>query len=612
MDYRERWELKDYLVGRRLEHRILTIHVAYGLVLLAFVLNFWFLQGVKGEEYAMLAENNRMRRIAVSPTRGVIYDRGEQVVASTRPSLTLWMTREDGRDLGAQLERLVPILSVPIEELARRLERMRGRPLFEQVLLKEDVSLVEVAHIEARRELFPSVSTRETARRHYPEGEKIAHVIGYVAEASEDELRKSAELLNGDIVGKSGVERSLDDRLRGGRGWQLVSVNSLGRQIGDARIETEPHHGKPVRVTLDMDMQRELYAAFGDEAGGGIFLDVRSGGVLALVSTPSFDPNLFADGFTPATWKSLIEDPRRPLHDRVIGSFYAPGSTFKVVMAVAGLETKAVDPASRVFCNGGKSYYKRRRLCWKKGGHGWVDMKRALAESCNVYFYDLGQKLGIDRIHEYGAMLGLGRKTGINLSGEESGILPSREWKLAAVREPWYPGDTISVAIGQGFLATTPVQLAGMMAAVARGTKPISPRLIAGPAANPEKLPVSDETLRIVRAALKQAVDHGTGREATLGAFSVAGKTGTAQLTAGSAGVDSADLDKSVRDHAWFVGYAPAEDPTIAFAIIVEHGGHGGSTAAPIARRVLEVYFRPRQPAEPEVGEQDATLTASR
>ena len=289
MDYRQRWELKDYLIGRRLERRILTIHVAFGLVLAAFVLNFWYLQGVHGEDYAILAENNRMRRVAVAPTRGVIYDRADRVVASTRPSLTLWMTREDGRDLEVQLERLSPIVSIPMEKLTERLERMRGRPLFEQFQLKEDASLVELAHIEARRELFPSVAVLETARRHYPEGELIAHAIGYVAQANEDELSNSENLLTGDIVGKSGIERKFDGRLRGDRGWQLVSVNSLGRQIGEARFETEPSHGQSLHVTLDMKMQRTLYEGLGEEAGGGIFLDIHTGSVFALASTPSFD-----------------------------------------------------------------------------------------------------------------------------------------------------------------------------------------------------------------------------------------------------------------------------------------------------------------------------------
>ncbi len=321
-----------------------------------------------------------------------------------------------------------------------------------------------------------------------------------------------------------------------------------------------------------------------------------------MVSTPSFDPNLFADGFTTETWKSIIDDPRRPLHNRVIASFYAPGSTFKVVVAIAGLETGTIDPSDRVFCNGGKSYYNRRRLCWKRGGHGWVDMRKALAHSCNVYFYDLGQKLGIDKIHEYADLLGFGHTTGINVPGEESGINPSRDWKRSTLREIWYPGDTISVAIGQGFLAATPAQLATMMASLARGTSPIPPRLIDVDPPRADGLPISERTLRIVRDALKQAVDEGTGREATLGAFSAAGKTGTAQLAAGSAGVDSEDLDKAIRDHAWFVGYAPAEDPTIAFAIIVEHGGHGGATAAPIARKVLEVYFGEHEKPQPPEG----------
>ncbi len=624
MDYRERWELKDYLIGRRLERRILTLHVACAIVLSVFLLNFWYLQGVHGEEYAILAENNRMRRVEISPTRGVIYDRADNVVASTRPALTLWMTREDGHDLDSQLERLAPILSIPLEDLKKRLAAMKGRPLFEQFKLKEDTSLVEIAHIEARRELFPSVSVRETARRHYPEGEMVAHAIGYVAQVNQTELSRAEKLLTGDIVGKSGVERTFDSRLRGDRGWQLVSVNSLGRQIGDARIETEPNHGRPMHVTLDMDMQRALYAGFREEAGGAIFLDVQTGGVLALVSTPSFDPNLFADGFTTETWKTIIDDPRRPLHNRAIASFYAPGSTFKVVMAIAGLESGTVTPSDRVFCNGGKSYYNRRRLCWKRGGHGWVDMRKALAHSCNVYFYDLGKELGIDKIHEYGNLLGIGSPTGINVPGEEPGILPSQEWKRRTLREIWYPGDTISVSIGQGFLATTPVQLATMMASVARGTKPIPPRLIDAAPPESEPLPVSERTLRIVRDALKQAVDEGTGREATLGAYSAAGKTGTAQLVAGSAGIDSEDLDKAIRDHAWFAGYAPAENPTVAFAIIVEHGGHGGATAAPIARRVLEVYFGQRekpaadpgdgevQTAEARRGGQRASLTSPR
>ena len=592
MDYRERWELKDYLVSRTLERRILLFHAGLLLLLAGFLLNFWYLQGVNGDEYAILAENNRMRRIPVKPTRGVIHDKNGLIIASTRPSLGLMLRRERARDLAGQMKPLAAVLSTTEEELNERLAGMRHRPLFEPLVLHEDVGLSELAQIESRREWFPSVEVRETARRHYPEGELVAHVIGYVGQASESELSGGEGLQLGDIVGKSGVEHTHDETLRGIRGWKLVSVNSLGRQMGEARMEREPSHGAELELTLDMQLQRALFDAMGDEAGAGVFIDPRNGEVLALVSTPSFDPNLFADGFTRETWKGIVDDPRRPLHDRVIASFYAPGSTFKVVLAVAGLETGTISTKDRSFCNGGKSFYGRRRLCWKRGGHGWVDLQKALAHSCNVYFYELGQKLGIDTIHEYGAKLGLGEPTGIDVPGEEPGILPSQEWKQRTQRERWYPGDTISVAIGQGLLAVTPIQMATMMAAVANGKNVPTPHLVRDGKIRPRlDVKISERTLTIVRRALKQAVDQGTGREATLGAFSVAGKTGTAQVYKHSAGIDSDKLPKNERDHAWFVGYAPADEPTIAFAVVVEHGGHGGTLAAPVARKVLEVFF---------------------
>jgi len=592
MDYRERWEHKDYLFGRVLERRILLFHVGLTVVLLSFMLDFWNLQGVHGDEYASLAENNRLRRIPLKPTRGEIYDRNEEVIASTRPSLDLVLRREGRLDLRPQLERLAPIIDVPIEDLFERLAAVRGRPLFEPLLVKEDVGLAELARIEVRREDFPSAEIRQHERRHYPERELIAHSIGYVGEVSENQLAANVDALQrGDIVGKSGVERSYDDPLRGHRGWMVVSVNSVGRQIGDARVLEDPDHGSPLQVTLDLRLQRALLEGLGDEAGAGVFIDTRSGDVLAMVSTPSFDPNLFADGISHEMWQAITEDPRRPLHDRAIASFYAPGSTFKVVMAVAGLETGTITPEHREFCNGSTVIYGRRRLCWKRGGHGWVDVEKALAYSCNVYFYKLGKELGVDAIHEYGKMLGLGAPSGIDVPGEEQGILPSREWKLATQREQWYPGDTISVAIGQGLLAVTPVQMARMMSAVGMGGKLVTPRLWRDEPSEMRELEISPRTLNIVQQALRLAVVDGTARRATRGEFTVAGKTGTAQVYKHSAGIDADDLPKDERDHAWFVGYSPTEDPQIAFAIVVEHGGHGGTSAAPIARSVLEVYY---------------------
>jgi len=592
MDYRERWEHKDYLFGRVLERRILLFHIGLTLVLLVFMLDFWNLQGVHGDEYASLAENNRLRRIPLKPTRGEIYDRNEEVIASTRPSLDLVLRREGRLDLRPQLERLAPIINVPIEDLFERLAAVRGRPLFEPLLVKEDVGLAELARIEVRREDFPSAEIRQHERRHYPERGLIAHSIGYVGEVSENQLASNEKALQrGDIVGKSGVERTYDDPLRGHRGWMVVSVNSVGRQIGDARVLEDPDHGLPLQVTLDLRLQRALLEGLGDEAGAGIFIDTRTGDVLAMVSTPSFDPNIFSDGISHETWKAITGDPRRPLHDRAIASFYAPGSTFKVVMAVAGLETGTITPDHREFCNGSTVIYGRRRLCWKRGGHGWVDVEQALAHSCNVYFYKLGQEVGIDAIHKYGKMFGLGSPSGIDIPGEERGILPSREWKLATQREQWYPGDTISVAIGQGLLAVTPVQMARMMAAVATNGRLLTPRLWKSEPTEESQLSISKHTLGIVQRALSKAVESGTARRATGGEFTVAGKTGTAQVYKHSAGIDADDLPKDERDHAWFVGYSPTDDPQIAFAIVVEHGGHGGTSAAPIARKVLEVFY---------------------
>lgn len=603
MDYRERWELKDYLIGRRLERRILMFHAGLVVLLLGFLFNFWYLQGVHGKDYAILAENNRLRRIPMKATRGEITDRNQLLIASSRPSLALTLRREGRRDLEPQLERLAPILEIPIETLRERLEQMRGRPLFEPLLLREDVSLEQLARIEAHRERFPSVEVHQAARRHYPDRDLVSHAIGYVGQVSESQLEAMQGVVHrGDIVGKTGIERAFDDLLRGERGWKLVSVNNLGRQIGEARIDQHPNHGEPLRLTLDLRLQRTLMEALGEETGAGIFLDPWNGDILAMASTPAYDPNLFADGFSHETWRAISEDPRRPLHDRVTASFYAPGSTFKVVMAVAGLGTGTVNTSDRVFCNGSATFYGRRRLCWKRGGHGWVNLIDALADSCNVYFYKLGQEMGIEPIHDYGARFGLGQRTGVDIPGEEKGILPSKAWKLETQRERWYPGDTISVAIGQGLLAVTPIQMATMISGVATGGKLPVPHLRAGAAQESRDIGLSPEMLRVVRSALKRAVDSGTGREATLGAFSVAGKTGTAQVYKHSAGIDSNKLPKEERDHAWFVGYAPAEQPRIAFAVIVEHGGHGGSSAAPIARKVLEVFFSDEE-QEPVVEE---------
>ncbi len=599
MDYRQSWEHKEYLSERRLARRVFLFHACLVLCMAGFLLDFWHLQMVRGAEFADLAENNRLRRIPLRPTRGVIEDREGRTLASTRPALSLILSREDARDIHDQIHRLAPILGVPPEELEERLHRMRRRPLFEPLVLREDATLDEIAWIEARRELFPSVEVLETARRSYPQQDLVAHALGYVGEISQRELalrNESEGIRSGDIVGKAGVERLYDEGLRGRTGWEFVSVNTLGRRLtlGRSRVGRDPQNGSRLRLTLDLDLQRTLREAFADEAGGAVFMDPWTGEILALASAPFYDPNVFADGITHDEWESIQGDPRRPLHDRTISSSYAPGSTFKIVLAVAGLETGTITPDETVYCAGSVRIYDRPYRCWKRGGHGRVDMREALTHSCNVYFYLLGQKLGVEAIHRYGSMFGLGRKTGVDLPGERPGVLPSDEWKRQALREPWYPGDTISVAIGQGLLTVTPMQLAKAISGVATGGRVPRPYIVAGQEPEVTTVRIRPEHLEVIRGALVDTVREGTARRAALPDVQVAGKTGTAQVYKHSAGIDADKLPKPERDHAWFVGYAPAERPRIAFAIVVEHGGHGGTSAAPIARKVLEVFFAGR------------------
>ena len=612
MDYRERWELKEYQSEQRLGRRATLLHAVIVVVIAGFVGMFWYLQIVKGGEFALLAENNRLRRIALPPTRGVVLDRHDEVLASTRPAMNLVLVREGLTDADGQLKRLEGVLGIPSDVLKARLTAMRQRPTFEPLVIKEDVHLGEIAKVEARREWFPSVEVEQSALRDYPDGPAVAHAVGYVGEVNDAMLAKYADgsLQQGDIVGKTGVEKAYDDILRGRRGWRLQTVNSLGRPFGPSQRGRDPEDGLPLHLTIDKRLQTKLVEALAEEVGSGIFMNPKTGEVLALASTPGYDPNVFTAPVSRTTWTALISDPRHPLNDRAISSFYAPGSTFKVLMSIVGLETGMITPQTVVDCPGSVMIYNRRFMCWKKGGHGIVDVHRALVQSCNVFYYLLGKKVGIDKITEYAQKFGVGELTHIDIPGETQGNPPSAAWKLKYHKEQWYPGDTISVAIGQGLLAVTPIQMATMISAVANGGFLVQPHLARDNQKEPKKIGVSAGTLAIIRDALADVVEEGTATKAQLGPIHVAGKTGTAQVFKKSVGVDADKQPKEERDHAWFIGYAPAENPEIAFAIVIEHGGHGGTTAAPVARQVLEVFFADRLPVKEPVPALQAVLSA--
>jgi penicillin-binding protein 2 len=607
-DFRHRIEYKEYVETTQFSARITVLSVFCTAVLIGYLLAFYYLQVVEGEHFAELAEKNRIRGVVVPPPRGTIMDRFGRPIARTRQAYDVMLDREQVKDAGPLLRVLGPALGMSLEELRERIARVEPRPKFEPVALASDVSLAAVAFIESRRADLPGVSIVRNEKRFYQEGSSGSHYLGYVGEVTRPmlETREFARALPGDIVGRTGIERAYNAELQGQRGERQMIVNSGGRVMGEVAGGATPVPGKDMRFTINLDMQRELDDAFGDQVGAGVFLDPRSGEVLALTSRPGFDPNAFARRFTRDIWKSLVENPMRPLQNRATQSAYSPGSTFKPIMAVAALEEGVATESTVFTCTGSGVFYGRRFLCHEKQGHGTVDMKRAIQVSCNVYFYNLGSRLGIDAIARWAEKLGLGSPTGIDIGQETAGLVPTPDWKMKVHKDRWYPSETISVSIGQGPLMITPLQMALAQAAIATNGIRVRPHLKLGgeelmaASAAPGDRPLSARSLDVVRRAEWAVVNEwGTGTLARIPGRDVCGKTGTAQVYVASAGVKDEDLPAEMRDHAWFVGFAPKDHPRVAFAVIVEHGGHGGTAAAPIVKRVLERFFESEEKPAP-------------
>jgi penicillin-binding protein 2 len=603
---------KDWLEERRLTIRITIVQVLFGAALAVYLMTFWYLQVVRTDYYTRLSDSNHLRRVTLMPQRGLITDADDRSLVSNRIAFNIVLLREKVDDLPALLPTLARVLDIPEDTLRERLVRYRGRPRFEPVVLKEDVDLRDVALVESRRLELPMLSVAIESRRDYPHGPLAAHALGYVGEVTEEQVRRASEREYdlGDLVGKAGIERQYDDALRGAKGWKEVVVNSHGREMEEVGEGRQATPGRALQLTIDLDLQESLEAAYGEELGSAIFLDPRSGAVLAMISRPAFDPNVFAHRFSHDVWAALIADQQHPLQDRVSQSKFAPGSVFKVVMAIAALEEGVATPARIDHCNGSYRFGERTFQCWgiRKGGHGTIGMRDAIIHSCNVYFYRLGNDLGIERIAKWSHLLGFGQPSGIDLPHEEGGTVPDPEWKRRAVpRDPtWHPGETISVSIGQGALEVTPLQMAVFAATIGNGGTVYRPRLMesqearqgvgedTGRADVVRTVPISAATLAFIKDAMWGVVNEGTGTRARLDGMDVCAKTGTAQVFKASRDIDADSLPKDKRDHAWFVGFAPKDDPQIAFAVFVQNGGHGGTVAAPIARAVLERYFAKR------------------
>jgi penicillin-binding protein 2 len=584
-----------------LQRRLAILRVGLLLVVALLGLRLWHLQIREGPYYRDLSENNRTRLVLLEPARGLIYDRHGVLLANNVPSFSLYVTLEDVKDREALIQQLTDLLGLDPALIRKKLGGKGSKLLPRKI--KDRLTLRDATVIESHRLDLPGVMIQVESQRNYPGGVTAAHLLGYVGEISAEQLEKPefADLHQGSIVGQYGVEKSFDRHVRGQAGQKSVEVDALGHEKKAAVVE-KPQAGNDLYLTIDVRLQKVAEDLLGDESGAIVALDPTNGDILAMASRPAFDPNVLSRE-TAKQWVEIVQDEGRPLNNRASQGQYPPGSTFKVPMAVAALESKTMSPSSTVHCNGGYQFGKRLYHDWKAGGHGSVDLHTALVHSCDVYFYTVGQRMGIDVMAEFGKEFGLGQVTGIELPSERQGIMPSSAWKQKARNEPWLPGETISAAIGQGYVTVTPLQMASMIGTVANDGVNYRPRLVQAimdrttgnlqelPAVPRGKVNAKPETFRLIKEALADVVKVGTATRAKSSLVTIAGKTGTAQTAALRTGPEK-DIPKKFRDHAWFVAFAPVDTPKIAVAVLAEHMGHGGSAAAPLAKEVIETYIR--------------------
>ncbi len=572
------------------ERLAIVSYVIVGMIAL-LLFGFWKLQVIDSEHYTQLAERNRIRAIPLIAPRGRMLDREGRVLVDNYPSFSVLLLRDDPQQVERNLPQIAEGLAIPLEDLQKQLDESKGLPRFQPIVIKPEASQADIAFIESHRADIPLLEMLMVHRRRYMADSFMAHASGYVGEVSAEQVEKNnGRYRPGDFEGKSGLERQYNDTLVGTDGLRRVMVNSVGKEVG--RLEQkEAIPGKPIELTIDYDLQVVAEQALAGRKGAVVALDPRTGEVLAMASHPAPDPNLFAVRVPKEEWKRLNEDPDRPLLNRAIQAQLAPGSVFKIIMATAMLESKAIPENFSVFCTGVTDFYGRAFHCWQKHGHGQVSLHRAVVQSCDVFFYNVGKRLGIDRIAYYASQAGLGRKTGIDLPAEQSGVMPSEEWKRRVFHQKWFPGETISVAIGQGAVVATPLQLAHAIGGIAMGGIFKQPHLLKSLAPAERRSPISEDTTEKVTQAMFGVVNEGgTGAGVRVEGIELCGKTGSAQVI-GAEGRKYAGHQSQFKDNAWFVGYAPRRDPEIVVSVLVQEGEHGASAAAPLARDVIKAYY---------------------
>ena len=579
-------------------------------IFLVLTYGLWRLQVSQSDLYSTLAEKNRIREVPILAPRGKILDREGRTIVDNYPSFTALLLRDSSRDIVEDSDKIADGLHMDRKEVREKIKKFASTPQYQPIYLKDDITPDELAFVDAHRNELPELDTVMAHRRLYPRNGFMAHLIGYVGEVSEEMLnRPRFELYNpGDVVGQSGVELEYNSILMGTNGSKQVVVNSRGKEVG--QLDEKPAiPGKPLKLTIDIDLQIAAEQALEGKNGAIVAMDPHTGEILAMASRPTFNPNDFAVRISRDQWSKLVNDSDHPLLNRAIQAQLAPGSTFKIIMSVAGWE-EGIAQTLKVHCNGGATFYGRRFGCWVKSGHGDVDLPKAIYQSCDVFFYTLAEKLGIDRIAKYATELGLGQKTGIDLPNEASGVMPSEEWKIRNFKQKWFAGETISVGIGQGAIAITPVQLMRAIGAIAMDGRMVVPHVV-----NPTELPPNfvqvthysevknvsiDQTgwNTITDAMGRVLLPEGTAPSAHIPGIDIAGKTGSAQLVSLALRAKHQN-NEEFNQNGWFVGFTPRRDPDIIVCVLFEGGEHG-RLAARLATQVIKAYVdkQRRQPSK--------------
>ena len=575
---------------------MIFLYSLVGVLFLVFVLRLWYLQMLHGDEYAHKAHANRTRQERIYATRGIILDRRGELLAENRAAFVLALIREDCPDIPATLAQVSLWTGTPLPLVQAKFfqDSLRVKP-FQPQIIATDIPFEKVADIERQIFLWPGLSVQTRQRRYYPHGPLFAHILGYVADASEKELKADEKLALGDIVGKQGLELVLEKRLRGTKGQNIVEVDVLGRQL-DKRQEEPPLAGENITLSLDIELQKAASEALGDEAGAVVVLEPLTGKLRALVTHPSYDNNMFTATLSKKDWASLVEDPRHPLQNRAIQSVYPPGSVWKLMMAGLFLEQK-VDPRATVHCTGQVTLGSHTFRCWKSGGHGSMNMMQSLINSCDVYYYEMAQRMGIDNIERFAKACGFGSPTGIDLPHERGGLVPGKQWKMTRFGEPWQRGETLNVAIGQGYTLVTPVQMAVFVASLLNNGKILKPSLVED---EPEEvkgtLPIPQAQRNFILEGMRVTAASGTARRISRPDAIMGGKTGTAQVVRiGERRLKKHEMAYQHRDHAWLVSFGIKDGKTYVVVVMVEHGGGGSSNAGPVVAKVYESLFGPVQ-----------------